>query len=140
HSLHSLTQIPSLPLHVPSPPTTCPTYGEAPLGCRAVRIRLRAALPLPLPSPPLPPSSSPLLLPSTDRRANISKVVLPPRKRLCLAPSLRFEVGESSSAAVARPTGGYRAYYGFISTLDAELRCDRVREMGYGIRDGLQDH
>ncbi|GJY97062.1 hypothetical protein Tco_0513972 [Tanacetum coccineum] len=125
HSLHSLTQIPSLPLHVPSPPITCPTYGEAPLGCRAIGIRLRAASPLPLPSPPLPPPSSPLLLPSTDRRANIFEAVLPPRKRLCLAPGPRFEVEESSSAAVARPTGGYKAYYGFISTLDAELRRDR---------------
>ncbi|GJU44174.1 putative reverse transcriptase domain-containing protein [Tanacetum coccineum] len=124
HSLHSLTQIPSLPLHVPSPPTTCPTYSEAPLGCRAVGIRLRAASPLPLPSPPLPPPSSPLLLPSTDHRANISEAVLPPQNRLCLAPGPRFKVGESSSAA-ARPTGGYRADYGFIGTLDAELRHDQ---------------
>ncbi|GJW79074.1 hypothetical protein Tco_0140756, partial [Tanacetum coccineum] len=74
--------------------------------------------PLPLPSPPL----SPLLLPSTDHRSDIPEAVFPPWKRLCLSPGPRFEVGESSSTA--RPTGGYRADYGFIGTLDAELRRD----------------
>ncbi|GJR12207.1 hypothetical protein Tco_0794859 [Tanacetum coccineum] len=54
--------------------------------------------PLPLSSSPLPPPSSPLLLPSTDLRADIPKAVLPPRKRLCLAPGPRFKVRESSSA------------------------------------------
>ncbi|GJX89355.1 hypothetical protein Tco_0341369 [Tanacetum coccineum] len=94
--------------------------------------------PLPLSSSPLPPPSSPLLLPSTDLRADIPKAVLPPRKRLCLAPGPRFKVRESSSTVV-RPTGGYRADYGFIGTLDTELRCDRVREMGYGITDVWED-
>ncbi|GKE36691.1 putative reverse transcriptase domain-containing protein, partial [Tanacetum coccineum] len=88
---------------------------------------------------PLPPPSPPLLLPFTDRRADIPKVVLPPQKRLCIAPGPRFEVGESSSAAATRPTGGYRADYGFIGTLDAELRRDRVREMGYEIIDVWED-
>ncbi|GKE12086.1 hypothetical protein Tco_1415637 [Tanacetum coccineum] len=77
--------------------------------------------PLPLPSPPLPPPSSPLLLPSTDHRADILEVVLSPQKRLCLAPGPRFKAGESFAAA-ARPTRGYRADYGYIGTLDAELR------------------
>ncbi|GJV86721.1 putative reverse transcriptase domain-containing protein [Tanacetum coccineum] len=99
---------------------------------------MRATSPLPLPLPSLPPPSSPLLLPSTDRRADIPESVLPPRKRLCLALGPRFEVKESSSAA-ARPTGGYRADYGFIGTLDAELRRDRVRKMGYGITDVWED-
>ncbi|GKA12342.1 hypothetical protein Tco_0691888 [Tanacetum coccineum] len=48
-------------------------------------------------------------------------IVLPPRKRLCLAPGPRFEVRESSSAA-ARPTRGYKSDYGFIGTMDADLR------------------
>ncbi|GKE27809.1 hypothetical protein Tco_1443193 [Tanacetum coccineum] len=35
----SLPQIPSPPLPLPSPPTTSPTYAEAPLGYRATKIR-----------------------------------------------------------------------------------------------------
>ncbi|GKA12139.1 hypothetical protein Tco_0691685 [Tanacetum coccineum] len=113
---------------IPLPPThTSPTYAEAPLGNKAARIRLRAALPPTLPLPTLPPPSLPLLLPSTDRRADVPEAVLSPRKRLCLAPGPRFEVRESSSAASARTTGGYRAYYRFIGTLDAELRRDRTQ-------------
>ncbi|GKD95182.1 hypothetical protein Tco_1375019 [Tanacetum coccineum] len=56
-----LPHIPSPPLPVPSPPTS-PTYAEAPLGYRAVKIWLRTASLPPLPSPPLPPPSSHLLL------------------------------------------------------------------------------
>ncbi|GJX26238.1 putative reverse transcriptase domain-containing protein [Tanacetum coccineum] len=127
-----LPQIPSLPTH------TSPTYDEAPLGYRALEIRLRAALPLP--SPTSPPTYHPLPLPapSTRCRADILEADIPPQKRLCLAPGPRFEVKKSSSAA-ARHTGGYRADYGFIGTLDAELRRDQVREMGYGITDVWED-
>ncbi|GJS83310.1 hypothetical protein Tco_0749851 [Tanacetum coccineum] len=105
-----LPQILSSPLPVPLPPTTSPTYAEAPLGYRAARIQ-----------------------------ADIPEAVLLPRKRLCLALGPRFEVGESSSATAARPTRGYRVDYRFIGTLDAELRRDRVREMGYGITDIWED-
>nr|GEX36834.1 hypothetical protein [Tanacetum cinerariifolium] len=132
-------EIPSPPLLVPSPPTTSPTYAEAPLGYRAAGFRLRTASPLPLSSPPLPPPSSPLLIPSTDHRANIPEAVLLPQKRLCLASGPRFEVGVSSFAAAARPTGGYRADYRFIGTLDAEFRRDQVSDMGYGIIDVWED-
>ncbi|GJU36867.1 hypothetical protein Tco_1185221 [Tanacetum coccineum] len=124
-----LPQIPSPPLPEPSPPTNL-TYAEAPLGYRAAGIRLGAASPL-----PLPPLSSPLLLPSTNRRSDIPEVLLPPQKRLCIALGPRFEVRESSSAAATRPIRGHRADYGFIDTLYAELIRDRVREMGYGIID-----
>ncbi|GKC45945.1 hypothetical protein Tco_1063667 [Tanacetum coccineum] len=41
-------------------------------------------IPLPIPSPPL-------LLPSTDRRADMPEVCLPPRKRLCIALGPRYE-------------------------------------------------
>nr|GFD25796.1 hypothetical protein [Tanacetum cinerariifolium] len=34
---------------------------------------------------------------------------------------LRFEVGESLSAPTARPTGGFRADYGLVGTLDDEI-------------------
>ncbi|GJU74406.1 hypothetical protein Tco_1265811 [Tanacetum coccineum] len=155
-----LPQIPSPPLPVSPPPPASPTY---PLGYRAVMIRLRAEAPstshsLPLPPPiilsrtrsdappsgtppilpiPLPTSSPSLLLPSTDHGANMPEVYLPPRKRLCFAFGPRYEVEESSSAPATRPTGGFRAGYGFIATLDRKIRRDpeREREIGYGITD-----
>ncbi|GKF95472.1 hypothetical protein Tco_0288207, partial [Tanacetum coccineum] len=63
------------------------------------------------PSSPLPASLS--VPPPVDRREDTPEAELPPRKRLCL--------GESSSAA-PRPTGGHKADYRFISTIDAEIR------------------
>ncbi|GKE54535.1 hypothetical protein Tco_1489691 [Tanacetum coccineum] len=87
-------------------------------------------LPIPLPTP-----SPPLLLPSTDCRAGVFEVTLPPQKRLYIALGPRFEVGESSSAPTARPTRGFRADYGFFSTFDDEIRRDPEREVGYGITD-----
>ncbi|GJY87946.1 hypothetical protein Tco_0502574 [Tanacetum coccineum] len=88
-----LPQIPSPPFPVPSPPATSPTYAEAPLGFRAAEIRLRTASPLP--SPPLPPP--------VDRREEIPEADISPQKRLCLiAPTSRFEVSESLTAAAAR--------------------------------------
>ncbi|GJU19914.1 hypothetical protein Tco_1153256 [Tanacetum coccineum] len=74
-------------------------------------------LPIPLPTP-----SPPLLLPSTDCRSGVSNVMLPPRKRFCIALGPRFEVGDSLSAPTARPTRGFRADYGFVGTLDNEIR------------------
>nr|GFB37123.1 hypothetical protein [Tanacetum cinerariifolium] len=44
-------------------------------------------------------------------------------------------VVESSSAAAARPTRGFRVDYGFFATLDDEIRRDPEREAGYGITD-----
>ncbi|GJZ06307.1 hypothetical protein Tco_0540100 [Tanacetum coccineum] len=120
-----LPQIPSPPFPVSSPPTTSPTYTKAPLGYRAAGLRLRTATPPPLPlsSPlPLPP---PIILPYT--RASM--------KRLCIAPGPRYEIGESSFAPTARSTRGFRADYDFVGTLDAEIRRDPDREVGYGITD-----
>nr|GEU56044.1 putative reverse transcriptase domain-containing protein [Tanacetum cinerariifolium] len=82
---------------------------------------------------PLPTSSPPLLLPSTDRRVDVPKVTLPPWKRLCIALSLRFKVDECSYAPTARPTRGFSADYGFVGTIDAEIRRDPDKEIGYGI-------
>ncbi|GJX39824.1 hypothetical protein Tco_0253127 [Tanacetum coccineum] len=158
-----LPQIPSPPLHVSSPPlplppptVDSPTYAEAPLGYRASEIRLRASSPsthhllhpsslhltlpiptsLPLPSSPLLPLPTLLFIPPpVDRREDIPEAELPPRKRLCpTAPTSMYEVGESSIAA-PRPTGGHRADYRFIDTMDAEIRCQRAKEIGYGIMD-----
>ncbi|GKE76671.1 hypothetical protein Tco_1542791, partial [Tanacetum coccineum] len=78
-------------------------------------------IPLPIPSPPL-------LLPFTDRRAERPEVCLPPQKRLCIALGPRYEVGENSSAPIARPTRGFRADYGFVATLDKEIRRDPERD------------
>ncbi|GJS42925.1 hypothetical protein Tco_0567968 [Tanacetum coccineum] len=158
-----LPQIPSPPLHVSSPPLPLPpptvdssTYVEAPLGYRAVGIRLRASSPsthhplhpssphlpppvptsLPLPSLSLPPLPASLFIPPpVDRREEIPEAELPPRKRLCLTtPTSRNKVEESSTVA-PRPTGGHRADYRFIGTIDAEIRRQRAEEVGYGIRD-----
>ncbi|GKF52764.1 hypothetical protein Tco_0159674, partial [Tanacetum coccineum] len=91
---------------------------------------------LPSGTPPLLPTPSPpFLLPSTDRRADVREAYLPPRKRLCFAFGLRYEVGESSSAPTARPDGDFRRDYGFIATLDDEIMRDPERDVGYGITD-----
>nr|GFA97297.1 hypothetical protein [Tanacetum cinerariifolium] len=50
-------------------------------------------------------SSPPLQLPSASRREDRPEVTLPPRKRLGIVLGPRYEVGESSSAAAARPAG-----------------------------------
>ncbi|GJW43160.1 hypothetical protein Tco_0071959 [Tanacetum coccineum] len=128
---------------------------------KAVMIRLRAEAPstsysLQLPPPiilshtrsdapssetppllpiPAPTSSPPLLLPSTNRREDRPEVTLPPRKRLGIALGPRYEVGESSSATTAKPTRGSRADYGFVATLDKEIRRDPERYVDYGITD-----
>ncbi|GJU59673.1 hypothetical protein Tco_1237439, partial [Tanacetum coccineum] len=87
---------------------------------------------LPIPLPTLPP---PFLLPSTDHRADRLEVSLPPRKRLCITLGPRYKVGESLSVPTTRPTGGFRADYGFVATLDDEIRRDPERDVGYGITD-----
>nr|GFC46453.1 hypothetical protein [Tanacetum cinerariifolium] len=51
------------------------------------------------------------------RREDRPEVTLPPQKRLDIALGPRYEVGKSSSAAAARPAGGFRADYGFVATL-----------------------
>ncbi|GKE65182.1 hypothetical protein Tco_1519343 [Tanacetum coccineum] len=84
---------------------------------------------------PLPTSSSPLHLPSTDHGADMPEVCLPHRKRLCFAFGPRYEVGESSFAPAARPTRGFRANYGFIATMDREIMWDLERDVSYEITD-----
>nr|GEY48617.1 hypothetical protein [Tanacetum cinerariifolium] len=88
-----------------------------------------------LPSPPLPP---PLYIPPpVDRRDDVPKTEIPPRKRLCLPTrGSRYEVEESFTT---RPTRGRGIDYGFVSTVDAEARRRGIREVGYGIRDTWVD-
>ncbi|GJY45827.1 hypothetical protein Tco_0434890 [Tanacetum coccineum] len=108
---------PSLPLLPPSP-VLSPAPPPSPirsLGYLAAMIQMRAkaastshflldapslGIPPPLPIS-VPTSSPPLLLPSASR--------------------------ESSSAAAARPAGGLKANYGFVATMDREIRRDPER-------------
>ncbi|GKB77456.1 hypothetical protein Tco_0944351, partial [Tanacetum coccineum] len=127
-----LPQIPSPPLPA-SPlasvlPASPPASPISPLGYRAAKIRLRAETPstshpLPLPTSSLPlqllssdhrTDRPPLHLLSTDRKEDRPEVCLPPQKRLCSTHGPRYEIGESSFAAAARPIGGRRADYGFV--------------------------
>ncbi|GKG54077.1 hypothetical protein Tco_0557600, partial [Tanacetum coccineum] len=67
------------------------------------------------------------------------EVTLLPQKRLGIALGPRYEVGESSSDAAARPAGGLRADYGFVTTIDREIRRDLERDVGYGITDSWDE-
>nr|GFC52215.1 hypothetical protein [Tanacetum cinerariifolium] len=95
---------PPSPVLSPAPPPS-PIRS---LGYRAAMIRLRDEA-----ASTSPPSSQ---LPSASRSEDRPEVTLPPRKRLGIALGPRYEVRESSSAAAARPTGGFRADYGFVAT------------------------
>nr|GEY66819.1 hypothetical protein [Tanacetum cinerariifolium] len=145
------------PILSPPSPVLSPAPPPSPirsLGYRAAMIRLRAEAASTSHSPPLPPpfilsptrsdapssgtplllpisastSSPPLQLPSASRMEDRPEVTLPPRKRLGIALGPGYEVGESSSAAAARPAGGLRADYGFVATIDREIMCDPERE------------
>ncbi|GJS41109.1 putative reverse transcriptase domain-containing protein [Tanacetum coccineum] len=159
----------SPPLPVSSPmPVLSPSPPPSPirsLGYRAAMIWLRAEvastshsllLPPPFilsptrldaPSPGIPPplpisvltSSPPLLLPSASHREDRPEVTLPPRKMLGIALGPRYEVGESSSAAAARLARGLRVDYGFVATMDREIRRDPEREVRFGITDSWDE-
>nr|GFC73126.1 hypothetical protein [Tanacetum cinerariifolium] len=75
----------------------------------------------------------PLQLLSSDRRADRPEVTLPPRKRLTIVHYSGYEVGESLVAAVARPIEGRRADYGFVDSVEAEIRRQRAEDIGYGV-------
>nr|GFC60563.1 hypothetical protein [Tanacetum cinerariifolium] len=70
------------------------------------------------PSPVLSPAPPPSLIRSLGYRAAMIRL---------------YEVGESSSAAAARPARGLRVDYGFVATMDREIMRDPEREVGYGI-------
>ncbi|GKA10348.1 hypothetical protein Tco_0689781 [Tanacetum coccineum] len=127
----SRMSIPSLSVPPPSPPTTSPTYAEAPLGYKAIGIWLRVVSPPThhLSEIPLPP----LLIPSTTYRDDLPEADMPLQKRARLtAPTGRFKIGESSSAATARQAGHTLAHivdYGFIDTMNASIRASEIRAM-----------
>ncbi|GJS09237.1 hypothetical protein Tco_0366033 [Tanacetum coccineum] len=111
--------LPSSPLPIVPHPYGSPNHVRAPPGFRAAMASL--------------------FIPPVDHREETSEAELPPRKRLFLTPlTSRYGVGESSTAT-PRHTGGHGVDYGFIGTVDAEVRRQRVEEVGYGIRDVLVD-
>nr|GEX62021.1 hypothetical protein [Tanacetum cinerariifolium] len=138
-----LSQIPS------PPPPASPTH---PLGYRAAMIRLRVESPSTSRTLPLPP---PIVLPYTRasmvmmRAATPSTYILAPRSETPPSktpPSgtpllLPIPLPTSSpplllpstdcKADVPRPTGVFRADYGFVGTLDAEIRRDPNREIDF---------
>ncbi|GKE14082.1 hypothetical protein Tco_1421659, partial [Tanacetum coccineum] len=85
-----------------------------------------------LPTLPLPTSSPPLQLLSSDCRTDRPEITLPPRKRLGIDLGPICEVGESSAA-------GHKADYGFVDTVDAEISRRRAEEVSYEIRDAWVD-
>nr|GEV78138.1 hypothetical protein [Tanacetum cinerariifolium] len=122
------------PILSPPSPVLSPAPPPSPirsLGYRAAMIRLRDEA--------ASTSSPPLQLPSASRREDRLEVTLPPRKRLNIALGPRYEIGESSSAAAARPAGGLRADYGFVATMDREIMRDPEREVGYRITDSWDE-
>ncbi|GJV34763.1 hypothetical protein Tco_1395163 [Tanacetum coccineum] len=108
--------------YILAPQSEAPPSGTPPL------------LPILLPTP-----SPPLLLPSTDHRADVHKAYLSPWKRLCFAFGLGYEVGESSSAPTARHDRDFRRDYGFIATLNDEIMRDPERDVGFGITDAWDE-
>ncbi|GJX03627.1 hypothetical protein Tco_0189543 [Tanacetum coccineum] len=122
-----------LALPIPPPSLLTPLSSLQPQIPSPSSLHLPPPVPtsLPLSLSPLPPLPSSLFIPPVDYREDTSKAELPPRKRLCLtALTSRYEVGESSTAA-PRPTRGHGADYGFIGTVDAEVRQHRAEEVGY---------
>ncbi|GJT89790.1 hypothetical protein Tco_1078635 [Tanacetum coccineum] len=121
--------------HAHSPPL--PPSSGYPTQIQTLRIASTQALidavTTALPPPPLPPLPPSLYIPPpVDHRDDIPESEQPPRKRLCLSTlGSKYEVGESSTA---RPTRGQGIDYGFVSTVDAEERRQRIRDVGYGIR------
>ncbi|GKB48912.1 zinc finger BED domain-containing protein RICESLEEPER 2 [Tanacetum coccineum] len=132
-----LTPLSSPLPHIPSPPfpTSPPASPIRPLGYRAAMIWLRAETPSTSHLLTLPTSSPLLQLLSSDHRTDRPKITLPPRKRLGIDLGPRYEIRESLAVAATRPVGGRRADYGFVGTMDTEIRRRRAEEVGYGIRD-----
>nr|GFB06629.1 hypothetical protein [Tanacetum cinerariifolium] len=147
----SADSIPPPPALRVTPPTLFFTKEEAerflamPIPPPSPLTQLSSSLPQ-IPSPPLsasPPilpipllaASPPLQLLSSDRRADRPEVTLPPRKRLSIVRCPGYEARESLVAATTRPIEGRRADYGFVDSVEAEIRRRRAEDIGYGIRD-----
>ncbi|GKB66526.1 hypothetical protein Tco_0927938 [Tanacetum coccineum] len=102
--------------------------------------------PLPqIPSPPLPASPPASAFPASPSASPIHpadrpEITLPPQKRLGIDLGPRYKIGEGSSAAAARLTRGRRADYGFVGTMDTEIRRQRAEERVETLGDDSQYH
>nr|GEZ38945.1 hypothetical protein [Tanacetum cinerariifolium] len=123
---------------------------------RAYRTAARISIPAPVPTPAWtdsevvrllaissPPASASPLSPWSSPPPQIPfpplpSILSPPSPILSPAPP-PSPIRESSSAAAARPAGGFRADYGFIATVDKEIMRDPEREVGYGITDSWDE-
>ncbi|GJY33816.1 hypothetical protein Tco_0418285 [Tanacetum coccineum] len=119
----------ALPATAPSAEETEPFETDESAATPPPHLHYRHMIARPVEPPTMPTSAPtslpPLLLPSASRREDRPKVNLPPRERLGIALGPSYEVGESSATAAARPTGGLRADYGFVATMDREIRRAR---------------
>nr|GEY19582.1 reverse transcriptase domain-containing protein [Tanacetum cinerariifolium] len=113
-----------------------PPSAKEPLARMAFTLALIDAVTAALPSPPLPP---PLYIPPPiERRDDIPETEMLPRKRLCLSTlGSRYEIRESSTA---RPTRGQGIDYGFVSTLDIEVRRQGIGEFRVTELAELHEH
>ncbi|GJR21272.1 hypothetical protein Tco_0969799 [Tanacetum coccineum] len=94
--------------------------------------------PLPhIPSPPLP-ASPPLQLLSFDHKTDSRDYTTTPRTRLVLTLVLGKIIEKSSAAATTRPIRGRRADYGFVDTMDTEIRRQRAEELAGNEPRGVQ--
>nr|GEW13908.1 transposon Ty3-G Gag-Pol polyprotein [Tanacetum cinerariifolium] len=124
-SFPPLPPILSPPLLVLSPaPPPSPIHS---LGYRAAMIRLRAEAASTSHSPPLPPH----FILSPTRSDAPSSGILPPLPISAPTSSPPLQLPSS--------TGGLRADYGFVATIDREIRHDPERGVGYGITDSWDE-
>nr|GFB24015.1 hypothetical protein [Tanacetum cinerariifolium] len=82
---------------------------------------------------PLPAVSPPLQLLSSYHRADRPEVTLPPQKSLSIVHCPGYKAGKSLVAAAARSIEGRRADYGFVDSVEAEIRRRRAEDIGYGV-------
>nr|GEW90205.1 reverse transcriptase domain-containing protein [Tanacetum cinerariifolium] len=108
---------PPLPVLSPAPP---PSLIHS-LGYPAAMIRLRAEAASTSHSPPLPP---PFILSPT--RSNVPSSAIPPPLPISAptsSPPLQLpSARESSSVVATRPAGGLMVDYGFVATMEREIR------------------
>nr|GFB04809.1 hypothetical protein [Tanacetum cinerariifolium] len=114
----------------PHPPTLSFTKEDAerflamPIPPPSLLTLLSSLLPQ-ISSPPLPasPPILPIPLPAASPPLQLSIVHCP-----------GYEAGESLVAATARPIEGRRADYGFVNSIEAEIRRRIAEDIRYGIR------
>ncbi|GKE83820.1 hypothetical protein Tco_1557562, partial [Tanacetum coccineum] len=127
----------AMPTPSPSPPISLspPSSGERLARCTAPSAHSSPLLvPLPLlPSSGCPTQTQTLRIAFTQALIDAVTAALPSPP---LPPLPPYEIRESSTAI---PIGGRRIDYGFVSTVDAEARRQRISEVGYGIRDTWVD-